>query len=941
MKYLKLTISLLFLKCLSTFCQLNAPSNIYYLCEKPYTNFTLFWDDNSNNELGFKIEYKTDDSNWTTWKTINQSNQNFYQVTDYFRTETREFRVFAYNNNESSSPSDVLRVVGINSQLEVYPEVSGIRNPQMLTVDGITFPEIQYQCPSEPNKGFATRISTFFNIQVRSSNSNHWKYSPTYEVRPQIRDNKAQNDPAHSAGGHDVYGYGKYGPSTSFPRRTLHSRHWNNFDAATEIIVRIQLLEGAKTQTIELNQLEVYPEPLNITLVNSTTVDITLPSSGSDGTLNFSKHYMVAFNRLAWKDPVRHQNIFEDPLMIFVNPIKPAPASAPKNTYKEFNNGKLIAVGSGIHLPNNHLRFLGIGANNIAEEIYIPGDAYMHGGFALNNTSKPIKVWGRGIYSDELFLVHDPNDNDANRTPWANKKPAEGNPWNHTGGWEASIFFGGNNTKSQTIEGLSSISRRMGTVTKKDGYGILIDHKDVGYGGGLYQEGNTKTYFLGNYASNDDDIIYVNQEYEMYYCTTRNSHNGPSFQFGWGINNNLVHNGKVYNHTTLPSDKNNNSFGQNHGVFNSRQQSGNTIRHLGGYFENFKISGQENIVFNIGLSNEDNNITGNSPVSVFGDKIFKNITIEKHSRNDNYLETKVKSGTNWKSYIRFIHFDNLIIQGNHVKNIDDGDYFDYNQKINDTNNMDGVLLHTITFFSIPEPISAPIPNTVAVGQTIVLKSKLNSNVVVADSSLPVSLSPLCANSTNQNYEGFEVVDAGNGYIALLATNGYFVKADKKRYGYIYTEPDLLREDIDTKQITEDAKFIWEDLGNNEFALYSKSMGLYVRVESNTGPENPLYAASNIIGEAETFTTNLSQLSTTEAHIQSIKLYPNPTNGILQLKNINEPYSYKIYDVSGKILKYQTNTLNKQIDISSFSSGLYYLEVIVQNRTKKTIKIIKE
>ena len=929
-----------FANSLSIFCQVNSPSNVYYLCEKPYQNFTLFWDDNSNNETGFIIESKVDNSSWVTWKTINQSNQKSYQVTDYNRTESREFRVFAFNSTENSSPSEIVRVVGTNSTLEVYPEIPRIRAPQMLTVNGITFPEIQYQCPSEPIKGYATRISTFYNVKVKKANSNNWRSSPTYEVRPQIRDHKAQNDPAHSQGGHDVYGYGKYGPSTGFPKRTLHSRHWNNFDAQTDITVRIELLNGALTQTIDVSQLEVYPEPIRITKVNTNTVVITLPASGNDGNLEYSKHYMIAFNRASWKDPVRHQNIFEHPLMLFVNPIKPAPASAPKNTYKEFNNGKLMAVGAGIHLPNNHLRFLGSGANNTAKEIYIPGDAYMHGGFALNNTSHPVKVWGRGVYSDELFLVHATSDNNANRTPWASVKPAEGNPWNIKGSWEASIFLGGNSSNPQIVEGLSSISRRMGTATKRGGNGVLIDHKDVGYGGGLYQEGNTKSYFLGNYVSNDDDIIYVNQEYEMHYCTTRNSHNGPSFQFGWGINNNLVHKGKVYNHTTLPSDKNNNTFGQNHGVFNSRQQSGNTIRHLGGYFENVTITGQENIVFNIGLSNEDNRINDNNPVSVFGDKIFKNITIEKHSRHDNYLETKVKSGTNWKSYMRFIHFDNLIIEGNILENIDDGDYFDYNQKINDANNIDGVLLHTITFFSIPEPISAPIGNTDAIGQTVIFKSKLNDNVVISDSSLPVSLSPLCANSSNENYQGFEVVDAGNGYIALRAPNGYFVKADTNRYGYIYTEPDLLREDSNTKQITEDAKFIWEDLGNNEFALYSKSMGLYVRTESNTGPENPLYAASATIGDAETFSTN-SILSTENLALTNVLLYPNPASDILNIKNIDGDYSYKIYSITGKLLQTENNVIRKQIDLKNLNKGFYLLEITDSNNNKITKKLVKQ
>ena len=42
------------------------------------------------------------------------------------------------------------------------------------------------------------------------------------------------------------------------------------------------------------------------------------------------------------------------------------------------------------------------------------------------------------------------------------------------------------------------------------------------------------------------------------------------------------------------------------------------------------------------------------------------------------------------------------------------------------------------------------------------------------------------------------------------------------------------------------------LNSTNFALYSRSMGLYVRAETNCGPERPLYAASATIGPLETF-----------------------------------------------------------------------------------------
>ena len=105
----------------------------------------MYWDDNSTNESGFIIESKTDGGSWSLWQTINSVNAQSYNGFNYDRTASREFRVIAFNGTENSTASNTIRVVGTNSLLEVYPEVPGIRSPQMLNMNGITFPEIQYK----------------------------------------------------------------------------------------------------------------------------------------------------------------------------------------------------------------------------------------------------------------------------------------------------------------------------------------------------------------------------------------------------------------------------------------------------------------------------------------------------------------------------------------------------------------------------------------------------------------------------------------------------------------------------------------------------------------------------------------------------------------------------------------------------------------------------
>ena len=296
-----------------------APSKLHFLCESPYTTLTLFWNDNSGDETGFVIEQLVDGGSWST-VAVAGANAQTQTIASFDRSISSEFRVSAYNAVETSPPSDTVRVVGTNDTLEVYPEVPGIRTPQTHTINGITFSEIQDQCPVDPSQGKATRVSTFFEIEVRPATGGAWLPSPVYETRPQIRNYLAQNDPWHT-GGRRPYVFGDYGPNSDVPGRTLHSKHWTNFDSAEDVIVRLTLLNTAGYPgNINLHDLEIQPTPIAVSQVNSKTIDITLPGAAEDYTL----HYRVVVNRTAWNELAgRHKYTREAPLFIFVNPVYP------------------------------------------------------------------------------------------------------------------------------------------------------------------------------------------------------------------------------------------------------------------------------------------------------------------------------------------------------------------------------------------------------------------------------------------------------------------------------------------------------------------------------------------------------------------------------------------------------------------------------------------
>ena len=86
----------------------------------------------------------------------------------------------------------------------------------------------------------------------------------------------------------------------------------------------------------------------------------------------------------------------------------------------------------------------------------------------------------------------------------------------------------------------------------------------------------------------------------------------------------------------------------------------------------------------------------------------------------------------------------------------------------------------------------------------------------------------------------------------------------------------------------------------------------------------------------TSTTGVNQFINTK----SIKVYPNPTNDILNivLNNSTEHFTISVYSSLGQEL-YKT-TSNSSIDISNFTNGIYFLKVKQNDRTWTT-KIVKE
>ena len=85
---------------------------------------------------------------------------------------------------------------------------------------------------------------------------------------------------------------------------------------------------------------------------------------------------------------------------------------------------------------------------------------------------------------------------------------------------------------------------------------------------------------------------------------------------------------------------------------------------------------------------------------------------------------------------------------------------------------------------------------------------------------------------------------------------------------------------------------------------------------------------------------ITSISSAIADPLEVRVYPNPTIGILNIESESEIQIF-LYDLSGKLKIKTSQPLGSgQIDLSDFPAGIYVLEVSDQTGRKKVLKIEK-
>ncbi len=105
------------------------------------------------------------------------------------------------------------------------------------------------------------------------------------------------------------------------------------------------------------------------------------------------------------------------------------------------------------------------------------------------------------------------------------------------------------------------------------------------------------------------------------------------------------------------------------------------------------------------------------------------------------------------------------------------------------------------------------------------------------------------------------------------------------------------------------------------------------------PENEVILDVVCFGLCEACSTSAIK----ENELFSIKVIPNPTNGVFTISGFpDRKILIRVFSGDGRLLLEKSTDYSKseQIDISKFSPGIYYLNLLQEVKTNQTIKIIK-
>lgn len=85
------------------------------------------------------------------------------------------------------------------------------------------------------------------------------------------------------------------------------------------------------------------------------------------------------------------------------------------------------------------------------------------------------------------------------------------------------------------------------------------------------------------------------------------------------------------------------------------------------------------------------------------------------------------------------------------------------------------------------------------------------------------------------------------------------------------------------------------------------------------------STADVLGVTDTSPILFSVLNTSDFEVDDIKIYPNPTNGLINIKGINDSYDVELFNISGqKVI--QMKKVNDFYDMSNLENGIYFMKI---------------
>ena len=162
------------------------------------------------------------------------------------------------------------------------------------------------------------------------------------------------------------------------------------------------------------------------------------------------------------------------------------------------------------------------------------------------------------------------------------------------------------------------------------------------------------------------------------------------------------------------------------------------------------------------------------------------------------------------------------------------------------------------------------------------------------------------------------------------------------------------------QITADSAaviLLVTDANQNDKLLYDAYFIIDATVNNWTTVSIPINPVGNANGDPNTYqistfsallgslnsnvlkldAINLSSNTTINEAVKTVKYYPNPTTGLVELQGINGSFKVDVYNYAGKYLQ---STTRSTIDLSDYPSGIYFFKVAYGDKTEE-LRVVKD